>query len=381
MFPLRYRQIHLDFHTSEHIPDVGKDFDKDSYQATLKAAAVNSVTTFATCHHGWSYYQTQVGTLHPGLKFDLLRAQFDAAKEIDVNVPIYLTAGVNNMAATDHPEWRQIGPEGRLTGWAKSNLDAGFFMMCFNTGYLDFLCAQIREVMELFPNNDGIFLDIISQPPCVCHTCLKSFVATGLNPEDPRDRDRHAREVLEKYYRQTTAAVRDINPETPIFHNSGHLTQGDTEILQYFSHLELESLPTGGWGYDHFPISAKYAQNLPHDVLGMTGKFHTTWGEFGGFKHPNALRYECAQMLAVGSKCSVGDQLHPQGELDASTYDIIGQAYREVESKEAWCVGAKPLSDIGMLASAAIKKNHARDVPGDVGAGRILLEGHFQVGS
>ena len=28
------------------------------------------------------------------------------------------------------------------------------------------------------------------------------------------------------------------------------------------THLELESLPTGGWGYDHFPLSARYAQTL-----------------------------------------------------------------------------------------------------------------------
>jgi hypothetical protein len=58
----------------------------------------------------------------------------------------------------------------------------------------------------------------------------------------------------------------------------------------------------------------------PSTSLGMTGKFHTTWGEFGGFKHPNALRYECAAMLAYGAKCSVGDQLHPLGRMDESTY-------------------------------------------------------------
>ena len=34
--PLRYRQIHLDFHTSEHIPDVGAEFDPDNFVATLK---------------------------------------------------------------------------------------------------------------------------------------------------------------------------------------------------------------------------------------------------------------------------------------------------------------------------------------------------------
>ena len=40
-------------------------------------------------------------------------------------------------------------------------------------------------------------------------------------------------------------------------------------FLPFFSHLELESLPTGGWGYDHFPLSAKYVAGLGLDYLGM----------------------------------------------------------------------------------------------------------------
>ncbi|MDD5707466.1 MAG: hypothetical protein PHR35_16200, partial [Kiritimatiellae bacterium] len=54
----RFRQIHLDFHTSEHIPDVGAEFDADTFGNTLDEARVNWVTLFATCHHGWSYYPT-----------------------------------------------------------------------------------------------------------------------------------------------------------------------------------------------------------------------------------------------------------------------------------------------------------------------------------
>ena len=104
-------------------------------------------------------------------------------------------------------------------------------------------------------------------------------------------------------------------------------------------HLEIESLPTGGWGYDHMPLSAKYAATQKGvEYLGMTGKFHTSWGEFGGFKHPNALRYECAAMMAFGCRCSIGDQLHPNGELNIDTYKRIGLAYREVAEKEPWCV-------------------------------------------
>ena len=113
----------------------------------------------------------------------------------------------------------------------------------------------------------------------------------------------------------------------------------------------------------------------------MTGKFHSTWGEFGGYKHPNALRYECCAMLAFGAKCSVGDQLHPVGTLDESTYEIIGEAYRDVAQKEAFVRGARNVADVGLVLSGSIHGaesvlNDARDCASDTGAGRMLLEAH-----
>ncbi|MCK4983573.1 MAG: hypothetical protein KAS17_11650, partial [Victivallaceae bacterium] len=303
MYNLRFRQVHLDFHTSPHIPKIGISFNKQKWQETLKAAHVDSITCFAVCHHGWSYYNTEVGERHPHLDFDLLRAQFDACKEIDINVPIYITAGINNWAAEKHPEWREVGYDGRYTGRAQNVTDSGFHNMCFNSPFLDFLCDQIREVAGLFPNCDGLFFDIIIQGQCCCKWCLKSMAEKGLDPTSEQDRKLHAKMVLKKYYKKTTAASRELNPDMPVTHNSGHVTRGDRDVLKYLSHLELESLPTGGWGYDHFPMGAKYCTNLEYDFLGMTGKFHTTWGEFGGFKHPDALRYECAAMIAYNAKC------------------------------------------------------------------------------
>ena len=90
MYNLRFRQVHLDFHTSPAIDNIGKSFDKKQWQEALKIGHINSITCFAKCHHGWSYYDTRVGKRHPHLQFNLLRAQYDAAKEIDVNVPLYL---------------------------------------------------------------------------------------------------------------------------------------------------------------------------------------------------------------------------------------------------------------------------------------------------
>jgi len=380
MDKLRFRQVHLDFHTSPQISGIGAKFNKKEWQKTLLDAGVNSITCFSCCHHGWSYHPTKVGKMHPELKFDLLRAQMDASKEVDINVPIYLTAGINNRVAYEHPEWREITPKGELGGWVTSPLQAGFHKLCFNTPYLDYLCEQISESAELFPEADGIFLDIILQGQCCCRWCLDGMQKDGLDAEKEEDRKAYAKKVLMKYYQKTTAAARKHDSKMRVFHNSGHIAMGNNEILKYFSHLELESLPTGGWGYDHYPMSAAYSRKLPLDFLGMTGKFHTTWGEFGGFKHPNALRYECAAMIANGSKCSVGDQLHPCGKLDKSTYEMIGAAYREVAAKEAWCDDVTSAAKIAVYSSSAANSTgvNAQDESGpDVGVSRILLEAHL----
>ncbi len=380
MHHLRFRQIHLDFHTSPHIPGIGEKFEKKQWQETLRKAHVNSITCFSSCHHGWSYHPTEVGKMHPGLSFNLLRAQIDASHEINVNVPIYLTGGVNNVAAEAHPEWREVNKDGMLTSWVSSPLKPGFKKLCFNTPYLDYLCRMIEESARMFPDADGIFIDIISQGECCCRWCMEDMLKEGYDPEKELDRKRFAKRTLLKYYRATTAAARKLNPEMPIFHNGGNV-RSDDHILEFFSHLELESLPTGGWGYDHYPLSAAYCRKLDRDFLGMTGKFHTTWGEFGGFKHPNALRYECAAMLAQGSKCSIGDQLHPSGQLDESTYDLVGAAYSEVEKKEPWCDFVSSAANVALLSNRAFNPayalgGHSTPAP-EIGASRFLLESHI----
>jgi len=59
------RQVHLDFHTPPFIGDVGRDFAPQAFAARLEKARVDSITVFAKCHHGMSYYPTKIGTQHP----------------------------------------------------------------------------------------------------------------------------------------------------------------------------------------------------------------------------------------------------------------------------------------------------------------------------
>lgn len=373
---LRYRQIHLDFHTSPEIAEIGSAFEKREWQETLKRASVDSITLFSKCHHGLSYHPTKVGQTHPHLHFDLLRAQIEACREIDINTPIYLSAGLDNTITQLHPEWREITPDGRYAGWVDSPIKPGFHKMCFHTPYVDYLCRQIEEAVTLFPEANGVFLDIIFQTPCCCNWCLDVMAKSGLNAEKEADRLKASDLALERYYRMSTEACRIKNAQMPVFHNNGHIPRGRRDLLAYQSHLELESLPTAGWGYDHFPESATYCGQLDRDYLGMTGKFHTGWGEFGGFKHPNALRYECSAMIALGARCSIGDQLHPTGRLDPSTYNLVAASYAEVAAKESWCKGSEPVTEIGVLSSESENPHTARMNAPDTGACRVLLEGH-----
>jgi hypothetical protein len=380
---MRFRQIHLDFHTSGLIPGIAAAFDPAAFAAAFRDANVNSVTVFAKCHHGWSYHPTEVGRMHPGLSFNLLRAQIDALHAVGIATPVYLTATWDELSATLHPEWRIVSPDGTLPHVSRRPGDPGWAYLDFATPYLDHLCAQTEEVMQLFPDADGIFMDISFQLPSVSEGAKAKMEAAGLDWTDAADRDTFTGRSVQTYFDRVTEAVRKHDPKIPLFFNAGHIRRGlRRHYLDHYSHLEIESLPTGGWGYEHFPLSARYAEPLGLPYLGMTGKFHWLWGEIGGYKKPEALIYECGAMLAQGARCSIGDHLHPSGAIDASTMRAIAPAYAWVAAREAWCEGTVNRAEIGLLSVEAVTQKGLavrpeRHVRADEGAVRVLLEGQF----
>ena len=111
--------------------------------------------------------------------------------------------------------------------------------------------------------------------------------------------------------REANAINHGLQPGSSIFYNgrTGIDTPEDSFDLQ--THLELEDLPTIWGGYDKFAPRIKFfdAHPVTRDMakLAMSGKFHTMWGEFGGYEHPDAFRFEVASMIAYNATCSFGD--------------------------------------------------------------------------
>lgn len=374
---LRFRQIHLDFHTSEDIPGVGEAFDAEEFAATLEKARVNSITCFARCHHGWLYYDSKrfPERIHPNLvNRNLLKEQIEACHKRGIRVPIYITVQWDHYTAQRHPEWRVVTADGRLAGTPP--YEAGFYReLCVNSPYRDFLKAQTQEVLETLPV-DGIFFDIVKINDCSCRYCVAGMQEEGLDPTRQEDRLKYAKMLIDEFKMDMTRFVRRFNSNCTIFYNAGHIGPYVRESKAAYTHFELESLPSGGWGYIHFPLTIRYARNLGIDCLGQTGKFHTSWGDFHSFKNKEALQFECFRMLALNAKCMIGDQLHPSGKIDQYVYDLVGSVYSEVEKKEPWCQGARAITEIGVFTPEEFTGE--RVPPAAAGAVRILQEGAHQ---
>jgi hypothetical protein len=381
-----FRQIHIDFHTSPAIPDVGAEFDPKAFASTLKRAHVNSATVFAKCHHGLCYYPTRVGVRHPALKRDLLGEMIEALHQEGIRAPIYVTVSWDEHAAMEHGEWLAVTKDGRLPGRPPLGVEHRWRWLCMNTPLADYVAAHVEEILRNYPV-DGFFFDIVRQPQpgCVCNYCLKSMLAQGLEPESDEDLTRHSLQVARRLMERLSRLTWERQPNATTFYNSRTRVEairanGMKPELAWMTHVEIESLPSGRWGYNHYPFVARYLSGLERPHLGMTGRFHRTWGDFGGLKTQAALEYEVFSMLAGGSRCSIGDQLHPRGVLEPAVYERIGRVYASVEAKEPWCADAVPLVEVGVFltTSPTTAGDLHRASDADEGALRMLLELQYQ---
>lgn len=365
-----HRQVHLDFHTSDLIEGVGSRFDKKQFQEALKAGHVNSVTVFGKCHHGYYYYPTEVGTMHPGLApgRDLAGEIMEACHEIGVYAPLYLTLGWSALDVKEHPEWIARKKDGSYSGFHvdfekkdhEPRPESSWVDLCSAGGYRDYLYAMTREACERYERLDGIFFDIVFiYDVCYCDHCLKGMRAMGLNPAVEGDAKKYYQIQKKITIDGLCAIVKKTHPDATVFYNTGGAEIHMPQWHYASTHFEMEDLPTVWGGYDKLPMRARYFAGLGKDYIGMTGKFHRAWGEFGGYKTPEALKFECASMLANGAGISIGDQMHPLGMLDMETYRTIGEAYSYVEEIEDYCFDTVETAKLGVLVSLDSQVNNA----------------------
>ncbi|MGI3780305.1 MAG: beta-galactosidase trimerization domain-containing protein [Janthinobacterium lividum] len=372
------RTIHLDFHTGPDVPDVAVDFDPGRFAATFAAAHVDSVTVFAKCHHGQLYYDTDRPERHPGLArdLDLLKQQVDALHAVGIRAPVYLSVQVDEYAANTHPEWVAQHPDLRLVRWGEvsrtpgSAFEAGWHILDMSSPYQDYLVEQTTEVLEHLGVVDGLFLDMCWDQPSSTRFAIAGALEAGFDPETGEGRDGYARASALRYMRRfSDLAAPYLSPDVAsgVWFNSRPKTNLHVEAA-LLKHVEVESLPTGGWGYAYLPYVARFVRPLGLPTLSHTGRFHRSWGDNASLKPQAALAYETSQILSLGLTNGVGDLLHPRGVPNTAVYDRIGQAYAHVEACEPFQEGTEPVAEIAVVVDPELG-----DAPGAAGIGAVRL--------
>jgi hypothetical protein len=356
------RQIHLDFHTSEALDSVGFAFDKKQFQEALLAGKVNSINIFGKGHHSWCYYPSKAGKMHPGLNFDLLGAQIEACHEVGIRAQVYFTIGWSANDAIEHPEWAIVNKDG--TNEYRKKIESlkpgdpfgwGWELLSPEGAYLDLILAQTEEIVKNY-EIDGMWFDIVPFTAVnYSDISRKDLKERGIDISDESAIIERHIEKMELFCQKTNELVKSYRPDASIYYNwSTHATGDRLETLlkhkyyQFNTKHDLEDLPTSWAGYDIFPWRAKYFANTGKEIVAMSGKFHKSWGEFGGFKHKDAILYEAASMVAFGANANFGDQLHPSGIMEMATYKNIGYAYDYVAKIEDYGVGAIHKASTGL---------------------------------
>jgi putative glycosyl hydrolase-like family 6 (GHL6) protein len=352
---LPQRQVNLDFHTSPLIPDVGTEFDAREFARTLQRAHVNSVTIFAKCHHGMCYYPTKTGTPHPALNGrDLLGEQIEALHRVGIRCPIYTTIAWEEDVAYRHPEWRQVRVDGTFARSGTVSF-AWWFNNWLHPDYQDYIEAHVRELLDRY-DVDGLFFDIVffDSQSCWSDVSRKFRVKHALLDEEPATQARFQDLAQTQFTRRFARLVRGVRPQASFFFNGTNALFADSRLgsrtrPDTATHYEIESLPTGLWGYHHFPRQARHFAHWGKPWIGVTGRFQKSWGDFGGIKPQAALEYECFRSQALGGGNSVGDQLPPRGTLDPAAYELIGAVYAQCAAAEPFYAGSTALPQVGII--------------------------------
>ena len=334
--------LFYDNHTHMENPDVGKDFDPEFFTDQIRKCGVDYLAFHARCNTGMAYYNTKVGTRHPALQYDLFGRLAECCKKKDIALVAYLNGGISTMETVEHPEWATHYFPG-TDHFAKVTPFA--ITTCYNSPFRAHIIAMIREIASNYPVQ-GFFIDCLGSYPCVCPRCVKMMKERGIDYSDLDAVTEFARQSVLSYCEDIAKAVREIIPDPMLYFNGpvfGSVKNTDT-------FFDCECLPTAGWGYEFLPTMAHYMHNIKPgtQILNMTGRFYD-WGDFGGLRTADSLKFDLFYGLAYGMRPNIGGHFHPRGDKDQAVFDRIREVYHELQKYDPWYEKAVNPADIAIV--------------------------------
>jgi len=274
----------------------------------------------------------------------------ESCKKKNIAISAYINVGISHQDALNHRDWCVLTPEGYV--YRPDRLDSFFRMMCYNTGYKDYILEIVKEVVKNYPV-DGLFLDCMHTPPCIGVECIREMKEKGIDWNNREELEEFAQFSQVRMAKRISETARKLNPDLLLYFN-GISYELQKDIGNY---IEFECLPTGGWGYEVLPVFSRYLRTLKKPVLNQTGRFHRGWGDFGGIRTEASVEYDCLYGLANTMRTTIGDHLHPRGEINNEVFNLYEKVYKKLQKYQEWYEEAEAITEIGVVVpSPGFKK-------------------------
>ncbi len=332
----------------------GVDPEKDL--AVLADAGVDSVVLFAKCQYGNAYYPTEIGHQHSALAGrDLFGEQLRAAHARGMRVIAYYSNMWDTAQAMANPDWALVPAASRgSTGrWPA---------LCLLSGYRQLALDQVREIAKRYPI-DGLWSDILTAGPCVCHRCRTAFEAEYGHPI-PADRSdpgwldlvHFSQAILRDYLEEQRAVLLEERPMAALIPNFYATTFVDAVIGLSTDHLALADIGSSegytdwhGLGFPSFASGYIRAGVLGRPSEALISRFVHTW-DFT-LRSPAQLRFEAFTVAAHGSAVSLDDQPYATGALEPEVYRRLAPVYERIDERSPWLDGFRPEPFAALYAS------------------------------
>lgn len=374
------KRIHMDFHT----PDISwdktmKNFDAKEYVGTLRDANVNSLVSFAKCHHGYSYYNTKLGIRHPSLPqgLDLLGELIDECYSNDIKVLIYYSVGWLTPIQRNKPEWMERNSNGQTLDTQGNPHNKPWAMICLNSPYVDeMVLPELREIIENY-DAEGIWLDIVENQACHCIHCKKKYRKQfGREmPDDDSLLHDFVTQTKYEFIKRCRDLMKSIKQDWVMTYNTSGVDMELVELVDFCSIETHPGAPKADNAWAQALLTYKTLQSYEKPWESCSSRFIHGWGGWDDQPLEN-MKMSCSRILSHGGLINLGDQAYPDATIDRELYKKIGKTFEYVTERDKWALGSKSVPYVALLTDdhCDVCKSYNNNL---FGAIEILSQNHW----
>lgn len=368
-----YRRMLLDMHIPDWDPSFLSSYDPVRLAELYERARVTGVMLYCNSHVGLTNYPAPTGKMHPGLGGrDVVGELVSELHGRDIRACAYYSVLFDNWAVKEHPDW-WISPIPNLqaSGGAGGSLPR-YGVCCPNAGgYVALMEARIRDLVARY-DFDCLFYDMTFWAVvCGCDSCRERYRSEeGADIPETVDwtspdwcRFQAARERwLREFVQRLVEVAKGVRPEMPVYNNFALSVANWVPGFALSLADEVDFL--GGDMYGDRTEQLVVSKLMLNLSKRRPAEFMTSLcvnlRDHVRLRSPHDLRMKAWAALAHGSAALFIDAVDPDGTVDATRYDLVGEVFAGTAQFEPFA-GGEPVEDVAVYHSSESRMSFAED--------------------